>query len=234
MNFNNGKNIGAVIDFPNEKAPENVADILEGLGKLGTFGYIIHDKDELPNGEKKTLHAHVFIESEKGSSAKVWIDRLSKIFGVQSECVSVQPVKSLDGAWRYLIHKDNPEKHQYTIEDVATNNAETLKKAIERPSNGVSLDGLMNCSNEYELARYVGVTQYSRYKKCWDDMREFAHKEEQDANEFERLSGDVAEAVSRIGDIIRFHPLEEKTIRALQDVQEILTFGFQSWNDKRR
>lgn len=234
MNFNNGKNIGVVINFPNEKAPENVTDILEGLGKFGNFGYIIHDKDELPNGEPKTLHAHVVIEAEKGASSGTWVKRMCETFGVPEECISVDTIKSLDGAWRYLIHKDNPEKHQYTLEEVATNNPETLKKAIERPSNGVSLDGLMNCKNVYELARYVGVTQYSRYKKCWDDMREFAKKEEREADYCERLSGDIAEAVTRISDIIRFHPLEKKTIEALQDVQAILTFGFQHWNDKRR
>lgn len=96
---------------------ENEKDMmtLEKIKKNYKYAYIIHDKDTTEDGEIKKEHIHVFMEFENERSIK----SIAKELNVEE--YDVEKIRNKIGAIRYLIHKDNPEKHQYQQEKIVTN-----------------------------------------------------------------------------------------------------------------
>lgn len=104
------RNYASVV-YP-ESAPENWQEILSGL-KVPAFISPLHDKDLNPTGETKKPHYHVMLVFEGVKTQDQAKEIFSKISGVGCEAV-----QSLRGYARYLCHLDNPEKAQYSTEDV--------------------------------------------------------------------------------------------------------------------
>lgn len=80
----------------------------------------LHDKDINPGtDEPKKPHYHVMIcfgSVKTQKQAQSIFDKLS------SKSVQCKPVASIAGQARYLIHMDNPEKYQYSPDDVKSLN----------------------------------------------------------------------------------------------------------------
>lgn len=77
------------------------------------FAWILHDMDILEStNEPKKPHYHVFLEFENPRS----FESVAKCFCIASN--QIEKAKSKRGCVRYLIHKDNPLKHQYDSADI--------------------------------------------------------------------------------------------------------------------
>lgn len=101
----------ACVVYP-DSAVDNWQDVLADQF-VPSFISPLHSDDINPTGEKKKEHYHVMImfDSVKTTEqAKVIFDLIG---GVGCEVVN-----SCRGYARYLCHLDNPEKAQYSIEDV--------------------------------------------------------------------------------------------------------------------
>lgn len=101
----------ATVVYP-ESAPENWRDLLSDL-HVPALVSPLHDKDINPGGETKKPHYHVMIMYEGPRDRSLAEKDLSSFGGVGCEYV-----KSVRGYARYLCHLDNPEKAQYSQEDV--------------------------------------------------------------------------------------------------------------------
>lgn len=86
----------------------------------------LHDQDINPTGEPKKPHHHVIIcfDSVKTS------EQAKEVFEVIGG-VGCEPVKSLRAYTRYLCHLDNPEKAQYSVDDVRQFGGADFYKIIE-------------------------------------------------------------------------------------------------------
>lgn len=73
----------------------------------------LHDKDTDAEGNPKKPHYHVILIFESLKSKNQVQEIISEFKGV-----GVVPVQSLGAYSRYLCHLNNPEKAQYSIEDV--------------------------------------------------------------------------------------------------------------------
>ena len=109
------KRYWAFVLYP-ESAPENWQDILQQTG-LSCCVSPLHDKDTNPTGEPKKAHYHIILcysgpTTEK--CVKSITDRLN-----QPKPIALEQVR---GYFRYLTHKDNPEKYQYDEKDIVTIN----------------------------------------------------------------------------------------------------------------
>lgn len=73
----------------------------------------LHNEDLDPTGEQKKPHYHVLTYYDSPTTAKAVKEQVSDIVN------GTIPIKleSLKGMYRYHIHKDNPEKHQYLDKD---------------------------------------------------------------------------------------------------------------------
>lgn len=106
----------AFVLYP-ESAPENWLDILKQTGLPGAVSPL-HDKDVDKNGEEekpKKPHYHVILCYSGPTTFNV-----VKSFTDSLNQPIPQPLESVKGYYRYLTHKDNPEKHQYDDNDIIT------------------------------------------------------------------------------------------------------------------
>lgn len=101
----------ATVVYP-ESAPEGWLNIL-GEQCISCFVSPLHDKDVNPDGEPKKPHYHVMLMYEGVKTT----DQAGAVFD-QIGGVGCEVVQSVRGYARYLCHLDNPEKHQYSPEDV--------------------------------------------------------------------------------------------------------------------
>lgn len=90
-----------------ESAPR---DWIEQLKKRGLAFVVspLHNKDVNPDGTPKKAHYHVIV-----SWGNTTTYRAARGLCVLLNCPQPQLLKSCNGMYRYLTHKDNPEKFQY-------------------------------------------------------------------------------------------------------------------------
>lgn len=109
------KRYWAFVLYP-ESAPENWREILQQTG-LSICVSPLHDKDTNPTGESKKAHYHIILCYSGPTTfkcVKAITDSLNQPIPIALEQVR--------GYFRYLTHKDNPEKYQYNEKDITTIN----------------------------------------------------------------------------------------------------------------
>lgn len=104
------RNFSCVV-YP-ESAPADWFNILEEQ-MIPSFVSPLHDKDINPGGEPKKAHYHVVLMFEGVKTRDQARAIFEKIGGVGCEVVN-----SIRGMVRYLCHMDNPEKAQYSMDEV--------------------------------------------------------------------------------------------------------------------
>lgn len=107
---------GAVND---EKQMEYIISVIKDFP---VYFYILHDKDKDSLGNYIKPHLHFVIKGRH--NLRVWAD----ILQIPEHMIEI--TRSVSGSVRYLIHKDNPEKYQYSADDVFTNKSSLLFKFL--------------------------------------------------------------------------------------------------------
>ena len=121
---------------------EELKEILEELninGFISDYYYIKHDKDiNKETGEIKKAHYHIIINYVSDSHKPVEVQaRNNPIIKNLYELVksninnNIEKVKNVKKMIRYLVHKDNLEKFQYSINEVISNNIELVQDCLE-------------------------------------------------------------------------------------------------------
>lgn len=101
--------------------PEVVANIKKTVIDYPRWAWIDHEPDD----EDGKPHTHFFFRSNGSRTIKQVADK----FEISGQYVQI--VKRITGMMRYFVHKDNPEKKQYTLDDIQTNHIDDFKNAIE-------------------------------------------------------------------------------------------------------
>lgn len=101
----------ATVVYP-ESAPDDWQEILSQQF-IPSFISPLHDRDINPGGEPKKPHYHVLLMYDSTKTVEQAREVFDLIGGVGCE-----KVQSIRGYARYLCHLDNPEKAQYSEEDV--------------------------------------------------------------------------------------------------------------------
>lgn len=147
----------ACVVYP-DSAP---ADWLQIIGDMKDTFLVspLHDKDIDPQNQPKKPHYHVIYAPNNKKSPEQARDVFSKFGGV-----GVEPVQSLRGYARYLIHKDNPEKAQYSADDVRTFGGIDYQEII-----GLPTDKYKAIREMIDFVRGQGVSSYAElleYASC--------------------------------------------------------------------
>lgn len=103
----------ACVVYP-DSAPEDWKSIISE-SKVSLFISPLHDKDINPDNTPKKAHFHV-IAMFDSVKTKEQAEAFFKSFGG----VGCEVVNSVRGYSRYLCHLDNPEKAQYSVDDVVS------------------------------------------------------------------------------------------------------------------
>lgn len=145
----------AFVVYP-DSAPDDWIDILQQSG-LQCSVSPLHDKDFNADGEPKKPHWHVIAIYSGPTSFNV----VNSLCG-QLNAPHPQPLEQVRGYYRYLTHKDNPEKAQYDEKDIKTINGFNIADFVELTRsevNNVKFQ-LQKLIREQELFEYSDFMDY--------------------------------------------------------------------------
>lgn len=151
-----------------ESAPENWRDILDGY-HIPWVESPLHDKDVNANGTVKKAHRHVILLFDGKKS----FEQVKDITDTLNAPIP-QKTANTKGLVRYLIHMDNPEKHQYKREDIICHSGADIEQYFELSMNsrteifGEMADFIMDS----EIDNYADFLLYCRKhdEKDWFDI----------------------------------------------------------------
>lgn len=100
--------------YPGESAPENWREMLQGLHMEGCVSPL-HDQDiNEVDEEQKKAHRHVMLCFDGPTT----YETVKAISCDMLHGTAPIPCNSMRGSVRYFLHMDNPEKAQYSIDDM--------------------------------------------------------------------------------------------------------------------
>ena len=106
------KRYWAIVVYP-ESLPTNWLEILQNTG-LECAISPLHDKDLNADNTPKKPHYHVILCYNNPTTYKNVKENICDVLC----CPIPQPLESVKGYYRYLVHKDNPEKYQYNENEI--------------------------------------------------------------------------------------------------------------------
>lgn len=148
----------AFVVYP-ESLPEGWLDLLRETGLQCAISPL-HDKDKEPTGELKKAHYHVIVCYSGPTSYNV-VKGLTE----QLHAPGPQALEQVRGYYRYLTHKDNPEKAQYSENDIQTLNGFYIGDFVEMTKSEV-----LNIKRELlTLIREADILEYSDFLNLLQD-----------------------------------------------------------------
>lgn len=100
------------IGYPNDSLPNDYIRILDGF-HLQWCESPVHDADINANGDEKKTHVHFFV----AFAGKKSFEQIKRISDSVNGTIPIA-VENPRGMIRYFIHADNPDKAQYSINDL--------------------------------------------------------------------------------------------------------------------
>lgn len=140
-----------------ESAVEGWRDLLAQRGCQCLISPL-HDSDVNADGEAKKAHWHIVLVWDGPttySNAREYIDLIGG--------VGCLPCASLRGAARYLVHLDNPDKHQYSTDDVQVIGGLDYRELCESASDALlTLYEIMDYCDAYCITSFRQLVIYCR------------------------------------------------------------------------
>lgn len=115
----------AFVLYP-ESAPKNWREMLAQSGVQCAISPL-HDRDVNPTGEPKKPHYHVILVY---GNPTTYSNVKSLTNGRLGQTIP-QPLEQVQGYYRYLTHDDNPEKAQYSKNDIEHLNGFDIREFVE-------------------------------------------------------------------------------------------------------
>ena len=164
--------------------------------RIAHYAYITHDKDiyedDLYNDDKTELvhkkgdiakpHIHILLDFFNGHT----LTAVKRLFTTENDKPRVDVIHDRVAQYRYLTHKDHPEKYQYDVADIISddiNYYETLCKVGDKPDSDNKAEMIINdllrgISPRIMVSRYGRdfVIHMKQYEDCvtairfYDDM----------------------------------------------------------------
>ena len=142
------------------KESQTLAKRLEDIGI--PCAHKLHHMDKLEDGTYKAPHFHVIVSY---SSVKT-LAQVKADFEQIAANGFIQPVRDMRAACRYLIHKDNPEKAQYTTLPECLNGLD-ISRHLEDNDKEKSAIKMMK-----QLVTYIRLNNISYYNDLLDLLDE--------------------------------------------------------------
>lgn len=202
MSKNVKKRNWAFVLYP-ESAPADWKEQLQLSGLMGAISPL-HDKDINPTGEPKKAHYHVILTYSGPTSynvVKALTDSLNQPIP--------QALEQVRGYYRYLTHKDNPEKAQYDEREIKTINgfniadfSELTRSEITQIKKSLQL-----------LIRQCGITEYA-------ELMDYLQDEEMNV-EYE-VASDNTYFFDKYIASRRNRPMRSKTVKCDPETGEVI------------
>lgn len=127
----------------------------------GLYGYMSpdHNGDVNANGTEKFDHNHIMLRF----SGKKSLKQMREVAGACGAVNAyVKPIQSWDGYARYLVHMDNPEKHQYSPDDVLSfGGANWLDDTEKAGDDDETLREIMRFCDEHSVTSLYQLSMWA-------------------------------------------------------------------------
>lgn len=161
----------ATIVYPDsENTPSNWIQIVKDL-HVPCFISPIHDKDVIEGGgdkgSPKKPHYHVMLVFESLKTPMQALEIFDQIGGV-----GLEYVKTRRGMARYLCHLDNPEKAQYSKDDVICIGGVDYLETISIVADKYAvLDAVICFIKDHHIENILDLYQYAKDNNMMDWIR---------------------------------------------------------------
>ena len=157
----------AFVCYP-ESAPENWRDILQATGLEFAISPL-HDKDLDPTEEEKKSHWHIIAVWQSGSTKGRSVKRITDSINAPMPI----PLSSVKGYYRYLTHKDNPDKHQYSESDITTLNGFNIANHSDLTRNEINeikkrIQKMIVAEGIVEYSHLLDILLFQDYMVEWE------------------------------------------------------------------
>ena len=150
--------------------PDNTSHV-EAMEKImASYDYacVLHNQDKTDDGEYKKEHWHVVLRFNQA----VWSTAICKELGIEHNFI--ENVKRFDNAIQYLIHYNDKEKAQYSVDDVFGNLRTKLVESINKveKSEGEKVVELIQYIRSY--SGKITITDFAAYcaeNGYWSEFR---------------------------------------------------------------
>lgn len=150
--------------------PDEVTHVeaLEKIKQSYDHAYILHDKDKTDEGELKKAHWHVVLRFNQA----VWSSAICKDIGIQDNYI--EDVKKFDNALQYLIHYNDTNKAQYSVDEVKGNLRTKLVESINKveKSEGEKvcelIEFIKSCDEKLTITDFASYCALNGY---WAEFR---------------------------------------------------------------
>lgn len=152
--MNNERSISwALVLYPNEDPKhKNALDFI--LNNYQKYAYIKHDKDLLDNGELKKEHYHVIISFNNYR----WRNAIAEELQITPNYL--EKIRNLENSLKYMIHFNNSDKYQYSVEEVKG----TLKQ---------KLIAFINSTDKSESDKVIELLDFLESQKSYVKLSDF-------------------------------------------------------------
>lgn len=172
--------------------------LIRNTERISHYAYIVHDKDvwdeesvkelqsrpedERPEtipvvGDFKKQHIHLIVDFFNAHT----FSAVKKIFTTENDKPRVREILSRQGAFEYLVHKNNPDKFQYSYDLIKSDDIKYYEKFCKEGfstdkdniSEQIVADILNNIPPRLLVKRYKRdfILNMQRYYDCADKIR---------------------------------------------------------------
>lgn len=115
------------VGYPGDSLPDDYVSILSDVLHLCWCESPVHDADLNGDGSEKKVHIH-FIVSFEGNKSFEQIQEITD----RLHCPIPQLCRNVRSMVRYMIHLDNPDKHQYKREEIQVHGGFSIDEYFSR------------------------------------------------------------------------------------------------------
>lgn len=139
-------------------------------GIIKRYAYCLHDKDKKDDGSLKKPHYHIYLSFKDAQP----FSRVATWFNLDKSYVRIIKT-NYDTACAYLIHRNNPEKHQYGPNEVTAsfdypaflkNLSEAEKKSIDIAKKRQTIEKKIRDMVQTGILRGYNFHEYFSYEEC--------------------------------------------------------------------
>jgi len=141
------------------------------------YFFIEHNKDLNEQGEVKFRHIHLVLYLNNSQTRLLTtLNALSTICEIDTLAIQVDKLVDRSGAIQYLIHKNDLNKAQYTIDQIITNlpcqELETIMNTQEEHMSATYLVDVVKLhkGNKLAILKHIGLGYYHMYRQVINDI----------------------------------------------------------------
>lgn len=172
---------GLVTYCESHLAERRMQELVKG-GVVRFYALIVHDRDiELVNDvpQPKQRHTHIVVNTSQPMRQTAFRQLLAHCDGDQNTIATPFTKEFLSDRVRYLCHLDDPDKYQYGLDDVHTNDDQKLANCMQSFIPSLHDDFMQMLSDVLvmSMAQFAqvygrdGVLNYGKYRSFAIDAR---------------------------------------------------------------